>query len=156
MVLIVFGLGSLLGTRVEGRVADRKALTTLLAATAGSSLTLSLLIALSRQQFGTVLLVAVLGAFAMAVSPVVGSLGFRFASDTPTLASATTVCRHPWVVPAPPRVLDVGGSALGGSSRREGPCGRGGGRARLPLPVGWPPGPRGGRCSVGAACVRAC
>jgi predicted MFS family arabinose efflux permease len=91
LVLVGFGVGSLIGTNAGGRLADRNPVGTFLAAACGAGVVLLLLIPLSTSVAATVVLVVLLGATGMSVPPVATGLAVRYASTAPTLAAALAV-----------------------------------------------------------------
>lgn len=91
LVLIGFGIGSLLGTNAGGRFADRAPVPTFLASAVGSALVLLLLIPLSSNAVTAVVLIVLLGVTGMSVPPVATGLAVRFARSAPTLAAALSV-----------------------------------------------------------------
>lgn len=91
LVLVCFGIGSLIGTNVAGRLADRRPLRTFLTATIGVGIVLALLLPMSALPVPTVVLVVLLGVVGMAVPPVATGLAVRFAPSAPTLAAALAV-----------------------------------------------------------------
>jgi DHA1 family inner membrane transport protein len=91
LVLVGFGIGSLVGTNLGGRLGDRNPVRTFIAAGAAGTVILALLIPLSANPAVTIILVVALGVAGMAVPPIATALAMRFASDAPTLAPATAV-----------------------------------------------------------------
>lgn len=91
LVLVGFGAGALAGFLVGGRLGDVRPHTTTIMAAASTTLTLLALGLLSGFAVPTVTLVALLGFFGFVATPVLISLGVRFAGRAPTLASALTV-----------------------------------------------------------------
>jgi DHA1 family inner membrane transport protein len=91
LVLIGFGVGSLVGTNAGGRFADRRPVATFLTAAVSVGLVLALLIPLSANAVTAVVLVLLLGVAGMAVPPVATGLAVRFAHSAPTLAAALAV-----------------------------------------------------------------
>lgn len=91
VLLTLFGIGSLIGITIGGRVADAAPLRVLYA---GLTLLAAVLAALSALA-GTVALVAVLvvlfGVFAFAVNPALNVRVFGLAGDAPTLANSVQV-----------------------------------------------------------------
>lgn len=88
LVLIGFGVGTLTGTTIGGRLGDRWPLATTITAAAAASAVLMLLTILSRHTVATIVLVLLMGLTGFAVNPVVSSLTVRFAGAAPTLAAA--------------------------------------------------------------------
>jgi DHA1 family inner membrane transport protein len=91
LVLVGFGIGSLVGTNTGGRFADRRPVATFLTAAIAVGLVLALLIPFSSTAATAVLLVLLLGVAGMAVPPVATGLAVRFAHSAPTLAAALAV-----------------------------------------------------------------
>ncbi|SDL90421.1 MFS transporter [Arthrobacter sp. ok362] len=93
VVLVGFGIGSLIGTNLGGRLGDRHPVRTFIGAALVGTIVLALLIPLSGNAAATVVLVVVLGVAGMGVPPVATSLAMRFASNAPTLAAASSLSR---------------------------------------------------------------
>lgn len=91
VVLVGFGIGSLVGTNLGGRLGDRNPVRTFIGAAIIAALVLSLLVPLSTNAAATIVLVVLLGAAGMSVPPVATSLSMRFAGSAPTLAAAIAV-----------------------------------------------------------------
>ena len=91
LVFVVFGLGAIVGTNLAGRCADRRPITTFIAATAGTVLLMALLVPLSTNTTAIFVLVFLLGIAGMGIPPVGTSLAVRFAHAAPTLAAAISV-----------------------------------------------------------------
>jgi DHA1 family inner membrane transport protein len=91
LVLVGFGIGSLVGTNAGGRFGDRRPLGTFITVAVSAVLILLLLIPLSSNALTTVVLVVLLGVTGMCVPPVATGLAVRFASSAPTLAAALAV-----------------------------------------------------------------
>jgi predicted MFS family arabinose efflux permease len=91
LVFVCFGVGSVIGTNVSGRLADRNAVATFLATAVGAIVVLGTLIPLSAYAATAVLLVILLGATTMAVPPVATGLSVQLAGSAPTLSVAFTV-----------------------------------------------------------------
>jgi predicted MFS family arabinose efflux permease len=91
VVLVGYGVGSLIGTNIGGRLGDRHPVRTFIGAAMVGTIVLALLIPLSVHPVATIVLVVVLGVAGMAVPPVATSLAMRFASQAPTLAAAIAV-----------------------------------------------------------------
>jgi DHA1 family inner membrane transport protein len=91
LVLIGFGVGSLVGTNTGGRFADRRPVATFLTVAVSVGLVLALLIPLSANAVTAVVLVLLLGVAGMAVPPVATGMAVRFAHSAPTLAAALAV-----------------------------------------------------------------
>jgi DHA1 family inner membrane transport protein len=91
IVFVCFGIGSLIGTNVVGRFADRNQIATFIATAAAAALILLMLIPLSANAVTAVILVTLLGAACMAVPPIATGLSVALAGSAPTLAAAVTV-----------------------------------------------------------------
>ncbi|WP_406433808.1 MFS transporter [Streptomyces sp. NBC_01589] len=91
LVLVGFGGGALVGFLVGGRLGDIRPYTTTILAAASTAVVLLALGLLSGFAAPTVVLVALLGLFGFVATPVLISLGVRFAGRAPTLGSALTV-----------------------------------------------------------------
>jgi predicted MFS family arabinose efflux permease len=91
IVFVCFGIGSLVGTNVGGRFADRNPIATFIATAVGAALILLVLIPLSANAATAVILITLLGAATMAVPPVATGLSVQLAGSAPTLAVAFTV-----------------------------------------------------------------
>lgn len=91
LILIGFGVGSLIGTNVGGRFADKKPLTTFITTSVAAGLVLLLLMAFSTSSAATVVLVILLGVTGMAVPPVATGLAVRFAASSPAMAAGLAV-----------------------------------------------------------------
>jgi DHA1 family inner membrane transport protein len=91
IVFVGFGIGSLVGTNVGGRFADRNPIATFIATAAAAALILLVLIPLSAYAVTAVILVTLLGAATMAVPPIATGLSVQLARSAPTLAAAVTV-----------------------------------------------------------------
>ncbi len=90
-VFVAFGLGAIIGTNLAGRFADKRPLTTFIAATAGTILLMALLVPLSASAIATFILMFLLGIAGMGIPPVGTGLAVRFAATAPTLAAAVSV-----------------------------------------------------------------
>jgi predicted MFS family arabinose efflux permease len=91
LVLVGFGIGSLVGTNVGGRLGDRSPIAALIGATVGVAAVLALLIPLSTIPVLAIALIVLLGVVGMAVPPLATGLSVRFAPHAPTLAAAVAV-----------------------------------------------------------------
>jgi DHA1 family inner membrane transport protein len=127
LVLVGFGAGSLAGTNVSGRFADRNPVGTFIAAAILCTLVLLGLGTLASSPVLAIILSVLLGVAGMSLPPVVTGLAVRYASSAPTLAAALSVSafnpRHR------PRRLG-GGSCPGVLPRRDRPGPHRGGRRR--------------------------
>ncbi len=91
LVLVVFGVGSLIGTNLGGRFGDGQPLRSLLASATAVVVVLVLLMLLARFSVATIVLVGLLGVAGMSVPPVATGLAVRYAPSAPTLAAALAV-----------------------------------------------------------------
>jgi predicted MFS family arabinose efflux permease len=91
ILFVAFGLGSLIGTNLAGRFADRRPLATFIAATTGTIVVMALLIPLSVNPAATFILMFLLGVAGMGIPPVATGLAVRFAHAAPALAAALAV-----------------------------------------------------------------
>jgi predicted MFS family arabinose efflux permease len=91
LVLIGFGVGSLIGTNLAGRFGDRGPLRTFTVIALCSTAVLLLLIPLSTLTVPTIALVVLLGASGMAVTAIATPLAVRFGHHSPSLAAALAV-----------------------------------------------------------------
>ncbi len=87
VLLTGYGLGSLLGTTVGGRLGDRRPLATLITAATMTTLVLLLLTSLSPSPVAAIVLVTLMGMTGFAPTPVLGALALRFSGSAPTLFS---------------------------------------------------------------------
>jgi DHA1 family inner membrane transport protein len=91
LVFVCFGVGSLIGTNVVGRFADRRPVPTFVACALAAGLVMATLIPLSAQPASAVIVITLLGMVTMAIPPVATGLSVGIAGSAPTLASALTV-----------------------------------------------------------------
>lgn len=91
LVFVCFGIGSMIGTNVVGRFADRRPVATFTTCAVGAALVLLLLIPLSGQPLTAIAVITLLGVVTMAIPPVATGLSVRLADSAPTLAAAFTV-----------------------------------------------------------------
>jgi predicted MFS family arabinose efflux permease len=91
LVFVCFGVGSMIGTNVAGRFADRRPVATFIASAVGAALVLVMLIPLSATAVTAVILITLLGVATMAIPPVATGLSVRLAGSAPTLGVAFTV-----------------------------------------------------------------
>lgn len=91
LVLVGFGVGSLIGTNLAGRFGDRGPLRTFTVIAVSSTIVLLLLIPFSTMTVPTVVLVVLLGATGMAVTAIATPLAVRFGHRSPSLAAALAV-----------------------------------------------------------------
>ncbi|MFE5410927.1 MFS transporter [Microbacterium sp. NPDC056569] len=90
-VFVVFGLGSIIGSNVAGRYADKRPIATFITATASSLGLTALLIPMSTNGAALFILTFLIGIAAMGIPPVGTGLAVRFASAAPALAAAIAV-----------------------------------------------------------------
>lgn len=88
LLFVAFGAGAVIGTNIAGRFADRRPLTTYIAATAATILLMALLIPHSASPAAMFVLMFLLGVAGMGIPPVGTGLAVRFAAAAPTLAAA--------------------------------------------------------------------
>jgi predicted MFS family arabinose efflux permease len=91
LVLAGFGVGSLVGTNLSGRFADRRPLATFITAAVASGMVMVLIVLLAGNGVTAVALIVLLGVAGMAVPPVATGLAVRFAAAAPTLAAGLAV-----------------------------------------------------------------
>lgn len=91
LVLVGFGIGSLVGTNLGGRLGDHHPVRTFIGAGIVGTIVLALLIPLSGNPVTAIILIVILGVAGMSVPPVATSLAMRFAADAPTIAAAIAV-----------------------------------------------------------------
>jgi predicted MFS family arabinose efflux permease len=108
LVLVGFGVGSLIGTNLAGRFGDRGPLRTFTVIALSSTAVLLLLIPLSTMPVPTIVLVVLLGASGMAVTAIATPLAVRFGHHSPSLAAALAVSAF--------NVGIAAGSALAGAA----------------------------------------
>jgi DHA1 family inner membrane transport protein len=94
LVLVGFGVASLIGTVVGGRVGDRRPHATTIVVPAATTLVLLALVLLSTRPVPMVVLVVLLGLFGLSANPVLSSLAVRFAGVAPTLGVAMSVSAY--------------------------------------------------------------
>ena len=94
LVLVGFGVGSLVGTVVGGRLGDVHPHATTLAVPAVTTLVLLATTLLSTQALPTVVLLAVLGLVGLSANPVLSALAVRSAGVAPTLGVAMSVAAY--------------------------------------------------------------
>ncbi|WP_170047385.1 MFS transporter [Couchioplanes caeruleus] len=90
-VLLAFGLGSLLGVMVGGRLADNDPKATLLGGLTCLAVVVLLLILVARQPVGEAVAVFAFGAAAFSIGGALNARVFHLASGAPTLAAAVNV-----------------------------------------------------------------
>jgi predicted MFS family arabinose efflux permease len=91
LVFVCFGVGSMIGTNVVGRFADRRPIATFVACAMGAAVVLVMLIPLSADPVAAVVVITLLGVGTMAIPPVATGLTVRLAGSAPTLAAAFAV-----------------------------------------------------------------
>jgi predicted MFS family arabinose efflux permease len=91
LVLVGFGIGSLVGTNVGGHFADRNPVRTFLVSAILCTVVLVLLVALSGNPVTAVVLLVLLGVVGMSVPPAATGLAVGYARKAPTLAAALSV-----------------------------------------------------------------
>src|SRR3954471_6092044 len=94
LVLVGFGVGSLIGTVVGGRVGDVRPHATTIVVPAVTTVVLLAICLLSAHVVPTVALVVLLGLFGLSTNPVLSSLAVRFAGVAPTLGVAMSVSAY--------------------------------------------------------------
>ncbi len=94
LVLVGFGVGSLVGTVVGGRLGDVHPHATTTAVAASTAVVLLAICLLSAHPVPTVLLVVLLGLIGLSANPVLSSLAVRFAGVAPTLGVAMSVAAY--------------------------------------------------------------
>ena len=91
LVLVGFGVGSLVGTIVGGRLGDARPHATTIAVAAGTLVVLAALALLSAHAVPTVALVVLLGLLGLSANPVLIALAVRAAGAAAALGAALTV-----------------------------------------------------------------
>ena len=109
LVLVGFGVGSLIGTVVGGRLGDVHPHATTIAVAASTTVVLLAICLLSAYAVPTVLLVVLLGLLGLSANPVLSALAVRFAGVAPTLGVAMSVAAY-----------NLGTASAGGCGRS--PC----------------------------------
>jgi predicted MFS family arabinose efflux permease len=94
LVLVGFGVGSLVGTVLGGRLGDARPHATTILVAGATTVVLLALCLLSAHPVPTVLLVALLGLLGLSANPVLSSLSVRFAGVAPTLGVAMSVAAY--------------------------------------------------------------
>jgi predicted MFS family arabinose efflux permease len=94
LVLVGFGLGSLIGTVLGGRLGDVRPHATTIAVAASTTVVLLAICLLAAHPVPTVLLVVLLGLLGLSANPVLSSLAVRFAGVAPTLGVAMSVSAY--------------------------------------------------------------
>jgi DHA1 family inner membrane transport protein len=91
LVLAGFGVGSLVGSLLGGRLGDTHPHATTIVAPAATALILLAICLVSSAAVPTTVLVVLLGLFGLGANPVLISLAVRFAGHAPTLGSSLSV-----------------------------------------------------------------
>jgi predicted MFS family arabinose efflux permease len=94
LVLVGFGVGSLIGTIYGGRLGDVRPHATTIGVAATTTVVLGAIWLLSAHAVPTVLLVAVLGLVGLSANPVLSALAVRYAGVAPTLGVAMSVAAY--------------------------------------------------------------
>ncbi len=94
LVLVGFGVGSLIGTIVGGRLGDARPHASTIAVAASTSVVLLGICLLSAHPVPTVALVVGLGLIGLSANPVLSALAVRFAGVAPTLGVAMSVSAY--------------------------------------------------------------
>jgi predicted MFS family arabinose efflux permease len=94
LVLVGFGVGSLIGTVVGGRLGDVHPHATTIAVAASTTVVLLAICLLSAHPVATVLLVVLLGLLGLSANPVLSALAVRFSGIAPTLGVAMSVAAY--------------------------------------------------------------
>jgi predicted MFS family arabinose efflux permease len=94
LVLVGFGVGSLVGTIYGGRLGDVRPHLTTIGVAAATTVVLVAVCLLSAHAVPTVLLVVVLGLIGLSANPVLSALAVRFAGVAPTLGVSMSVAAY--------------------------------------------------------------
>ncbi|WP_448612595.1 MFS transporter [Modestobacter sp. URMC 112] len=94
VVLVGFGVGSLIGTVLGGRLGDVHPHATTIAVAGSTTAVLLAICLLATHPVPTVLLVVLLGLLGLSANPVLSSLAVRFAGVAPTLGVAMSVAAY--------------------------------------------------------------
>jgi predicted MFS family arabinose efflux permease len=94
VVLVGFGVGSLIGTVYGGRLGDVHPHATTIAVPAATTVVLVGIVLFSTHPVPTVVLVVLLGLVGLSANPVLSSLAVRFAGVAPTLGVAMSVSAY--------------------------------------------------------------
>lgn len=94
LVLVGFGVGSLIGTIVGGRLGDSRPHSTTIAVAASTTVVLLAIYLLSAHAVPAVLLVVLLGLLGLGANPVLSALAVRFSGVAPTLGVAMSVSAY--------------------------------------------------------------
>lgn len=110
VVLGLYGLGSLVGITIGGRMADTHPFRTLYVGAAGLVVASLALALLADQPLPAIVAITLLGGFGFAVNPALNARVFAEAGGAPTLAAATNISAFNVGITAGPW---LGGAALG-------------------------------------------
>jgi predicted MFS family arabinose efflux permease len=94
LVLVGFGVGSLIGTIYGGRLGDVRPHATTIGVAAATTVVLTAICLLSVNAVFTVVLVAVLGLIGLSANPVLSALAVRLAGVAPTLGVSMSVAAY--------------------------------------------------------------
>jgi predicted MFS family arabinose efflux permease len=94
LVLVGFGVGSLIGTIYRGRLGDVRPHATTIGVAPATTVVLMAISLLSAHAAPTVVLVAMLGLIGLNANPVLSALAVRFAGVAPTLGVAMSVSAY--------------------------------------------------------------
>jgi predicted MFS family arabinose efflux permease len=94
LVLVGFGVGSLIGTVYGGRLGDVRPHATTIVVAAGTTVVLLVICLVSAHAVPTVVLVVLLGLVGLSANPVLSSLAVRFAGVAATLGVAMSVSAY--------------------------------------------------------------
>jgi len=94
LVLVGFGVGSLIGTVYGGRLGDVRPHATTIGVAATTTVVLLAICVLSTRAVPTIVLVAVLGLVGLSANPVLSALAVRFSGVAPTLGVAMSVSAY--------------------------------------------------------------
>jgi predicted MFS family arabinose efflux permease len=130
LVLAGFGLGSLLGSVLGGRLGDTRPHTVTIVAPSATALILVALCLVSSAPIPTTILLVLLGLFGLGANPVLISLAVRYAAHAPTLGSSLSVAAFNFGTAA---ASWIGGVALGTGLGATGPLAVGTAIAALTL-----------------------
>lgn len=110
VVLGIYGLGSVIGIALGGRIADAHPIRTLAVGITGLTVTSALLAATAQHTVPVAMLVFLLGAFGFGINPALNSRVFTLAPSAPTLGVALNVSSFNVGITAGPW---LGGLAIG-------------------------------------------
>ncbi|MEU0236267.1 MFS transporter [Nocardiopsis sp. NPDC006198] len=118
LVLAGFGVGSLLGSVLGGRLGDTRPHTVTIVAPSATALILLTLCLVAGAPIPTTILLVLLGLFGLGANPVLISLAVRYAAHAPTLGSSLSVAAFNFGTAA---ASWIGGIALGTGLGTTGP-----------------------------------